>query len=218
MGILSGKECKVGGVKVVEPKKGLNIVKECGSCKNVFKALEKDEKFEKLRASSDSFDEDGKLWFDWKAVYEEIDKPNINEDVKIEFPKLDEDKIKKLTAENDSLADLSKSLNVQIEDLEPSLDELKRELKENKADLKEIVKANEKEESKLRSNRKKIESEVKKPDISAYMRIRKAKKGKAVATIKRSACSGCHNVVPSQRQLDIRQNNKLYLCDYCGRI
>ena len=50
------------------------------------------------------------------------------------------------------------------------------------------------------------------------MRIRKAKKGKAVATIKRSACSGCHNIVPSQRQLELRQNNRLFYCEYCGRI
>jgi hypothetical protein len=50
------------------------------------------------------------------------------------------------------------------------------------------------------------------------MRIRKAKRGKAVSTIKRSACSGCHNIVPSQRQLEIRRNNRLFFCEYCGRI
>ncbi len=129
-----------------------------------------------------------------------------------------EEQIKKLEEENDSLADLSKSLTDQIEEIKPQLDELKKELKEKEADLKEIIKANEKEEAKLQSQRKKIEGEVRKPDLAAYMRIRKAKKGKAVATIKRSACSGCHNIVPSQRQLEIRQNNRLYYCEYCGRI
>ena len=126
--------------------------------------------------------------------------------------------IKKLDEENDQLADLSKQLTEQIEDIKPTLAELKVELKEKEADLKEIIKANEKEESKLRKERKEIEAEVKKRDISAYMRIRKAKRGKAVATIKRSACSGCHNIVPSQRQLEIRQNNRLFFCEYCGRI
>ena len=86
------------------------------------------------------------------------------------------------------------------------------------ADLKEIVKANEREETKLLGERKKIESEVKKNDLSSYSRIRKAKKGLAVATIKRSACSGCHNIGPSQRQLEIRRNNRLFYCEYCGRI
>lgn len=129
-----------------------------------------------------------------------------------------DDVVSKLEAENDGLADLSKSLTQQIEEFKPKLFELNDELKTKKADLKEIIKANEKEEAKLRKERKKIEEEVKKPDLSAYTRIRKAKRGKAVSTIKRSACSGCHNIVPSQRQLEIRRNNRLFYCEYCGRI
>jgi hypothetical protein len=129
-----------------------------------------------------------------------------------------EEQINKLEAENNSLADKSKVLTQEIADITPRLDELNKELKEKEADLKEIIKANEREESKLLEERKKMESEVKKNDISAYMRIRKAKKGLAVATIKRSACSGCHNIVPSQRQLEIRRNNRLFFCEYCGRI
>ena len=129
-----------------------------------------------------------------------------------------EDQAKKLEAENDSLADLSKKLTSEVEEVSPQLETLNEELKEKQADLKEIIKANEKEEAKLRAQRKEIVDKTKKPDYSAYMRIRKAKKGKAVVTIKRSACSGCHNIVPSQRQLEIRRNNKLFFCEYCGRI
>ncbi len=129
-----------------------------------------------------------------------------------------EEQVNKLDAENNSLADRSKVLTQEIEEINPRLDELKKELKDKEADLKEIIKANEREESKLLEERKKFESEVKKNDLSAYMRIRKAKRGLAVATIKRSACSGCHNIVPSQRQLEIRRNNRLFFCEYCGRI
>ena len=129
-----------------------------------------------------------------------------------------ETQISKLEAENDSLADLSKSLAVEIESIKPMLEELKEELKVKAADLKEIVKANEKEEAKLSARRKEIQDKVKKPDYSAYMRIRKAKRGMAVSTIRRSACSGCNNIVPSQRQLEIRRNNKLFYCEHCGRI
>ncbi|GIK59121.1 MAG: hypothetical protein HND39_04715 [Ignavibacteriota bacterium] len=129
-----------------------------------------------------------------------------------------EEQINKLEAENNSLADRSKVLTVEIEEITPRVDELKKELNEKEVDLKEIIKANEREETKLLDERKKFESAVKKNDLSSYMRIRKAKKGMAVATIKRSACSGCHNIVPSQRQLEIRRNNKLFFCEYCGRI
>lgn len=126
--------------------------------------------------------------------------------------------IGKSEIENDSLADLSKSLSSEIEDMTPQLTELNDELKIKQKDLKEIISANQKEESKLLEERKKIEAQIKKPDYAAYLRIRKAKKGKAVVTIKRSACSGCHNIVPAQRQLEIRRNNKLFFCEYCGRI
>lgn len=129
-----------------------------------------------------------------------------------------DEQISKLEAENNALADLSKSLSSQIDEIKPQLDVLNAELKEKEADLKEIIKVNEKEEMKLLNERKKIEDQVKKPDLSVYTRIRKAKKGKAVATLRRSACSGCHNIVPAQRQLEIRKNNKLFTCEYCGRI
>lgn len=126
--------------------------------------------------------------------------------------------VKKHEAENNELADLSKALADEIDEIKPKLDELSNEIKKKKRDLKVIIKANEKEETKLNTQRKKLESQIKKGDLSAYMRIRKAKKGKAVATIRRSACSGCHNIVPSQRQLELRQNNRLFYCEYCGRI
>jgi len=126
--------------------------------------------------------------------------------------------IVKLVAENDALADQSKKLAAQVEELTPMLTDLEKELKEKEADLREIIKANEVEEAKLREERAIIEARAKKPDLSAYLRIRKAKKGKAVVTIKRSACSGCHNIVPPQRQLELRRNNRLFFCEYCGRI
>jgi len=129
-----------------------------------------------------------------------------------------EEQMKNLETENDRLADRSKTLTQEIEEIKVKLEEQKTDLEEKEADLKEIIKANAKEEAKLLEERKKLEGEVKKPDLSAYERIRKAKKGMAVSTIRRSACSGCHNIVPSQRQLEIRRNNKLFFCEYCGRI
>jgi len=129
-----------------------------------------------------------------------------------------EEQMIKLLSENDDSADLSKKLADEIEEVKPQLEELNKELKAKEADLKEIIKTNEKEEIKLRAKRKKIEALTKKADYTAYMRIRKAKNGMAVSTIRRSACSGCHNIVPSQRQLEIRRNNKLFFCEYCGRI
>lgn len=134
-----------------------------------------------------------------------------------EIDHLDEE-VTRLEAQNQALEEIIQKLKIEIEEIVPQIDSLKSELEIKDADLKEIIKANEKEEVKLQAKRQQVETLVKKPDYSAYMRIRKAKGGQAVATIKRSACSGCHNVVPPQRQLEIRQNKRLYNCEYCGRI
>lgn len=181
--------------------------KEKNRKESMEKRGENDEEVEKLKANQKKFK--SQLYQvrnnkEYDALTKEIDHT--------------EEQITKLETENDQLADHSKSLAEDIEALSPQLDELNEELKVKEADLKEIIKANQKEEAKLRTQRKDIEAETKKPDYSAYMRIRRAKKGKAVATIKRSACSGCHNIVPSQRQLEIRRNNRLFYCEYCGRI
>ncbi len=181
--------------------------KETEKKESLNKRKENEEEIEKLQANQKKFK--AQLYQvrnnkEYDALTKEIDHA--------------EDHVKKLDAENDQLADLSKRLTDEIDEVKPQLDELKVGLKEKEAELKEIIKANEKEEAKLKAQRKEMVEKTKKPDYSAYMRIRKAKKGIAVATIKRSACSGCHNIVPSQRQLEIRRNNKLFFCEYCGRI
>jgi predicted nucleic acid-binding Zn-ribbon protein len=181
--------------------------KETRRKESLEKREENDEEIEKLKANQKKFK--SQLYQvrnnkEYDALTKEIDHT--------------EEQMSKLENENDLLADQSKTLGEDIEALKPQLDELNEELKVKEADLKEIIKANQKEEAKLRTQRKEIEALTKKPDYSAYMRIRRAKKGKAVATIKRSACSGCHNIVPPQRQLEIRRNNRLFYCEYCGRI
>lgn len=181
--------------------------KEKQKKESVEKRKENEEQIEKLMANQKKFK--AQLYQvrnnkEYDALTKEIDHT--------------EDQIKKLESEIDSFADLSKKLSEEIEELNPLLNTLNGELKEKQADLKEIIKANEKEEAKLRNHRKEMVELIKKPDYSAYVRIRKAKKGKAVVTIRRSACSGCHNIVPSQRQLELRRNNRLFYCEYCGRI
>ncbi len=192
--------------KIDDIKKSVND-KEKEKKESLEKRQENEEEIEKLQENQKKFK--AQLYQvrnnkEYDALTKEIDHT--------------EDQVKKLETENDSLADLSKKLSDEIEEVSPQLETLNEDLKEKEADLKVIIKANEKEEAKLKGERKEIVDKIKKPDYSAYMRIRKAKKGKAVVTIRRSACSGCHNIVPPQRQLEIRRNNRLFFCEYCGRI
>ena len=129
-----------------------------------------------------------------------------------------EEHIEKLEEENIEMEDLAEKLKIEVADLSPQLDELKKELKVKQSELKKIIKANEVEEIKLEDDRKKVEAEIRKNDYNTYVRVRKALSGKAVSTIYRGACSGCHNIIPSQRQIEIRQNKRLFTCESCGRL
>jgi predicted nucleic acid-binding Zn-ribbon protein len=198
-------------VKALEDKiksiKDEIAAKESLKKESLEKRQENEEEIEKLRNSQKKF----------KAQLYQVRNNKEYDALTKEIDHSDES-AGKMETENNNLADSSKKLSEEIEELMPQLEILNEDLKVKEADLKEIIKANEKEEAVLLEKRKAIEVQTKKPDYSAYIRIRKAKKGKAVATIKRSACSGCHNIVPSQRQLEIRRNNKLFFCEYCGRI
>ncbi len=126
--------------------------------------------------------------------------------------------INELESENLQLEDTVEKLKLEIQELEPELIKLKDELKVKETELKKIISSNEREEEKLRSVREKIVAKIRKQDYNTYMRIRKASRGKAVVTIVRSACGGCHNVVPPQRQIEIKKMQRVYTCESCGRI
>ena len=85
LGILCGTDYNPKGIKGLGPKKSLQIVREYKTKEKIFKAIENEEKFQKYE-----------MEFDWKPIYDEIQNPNINKKTKIEFPKIDEKKIKEI--------------------------------------------------------------------------------------------------------------------------
>lgn len=129
-----------------------------------------------------------------------------------------EEKINVFTTENVDLENKAQILKSEIEEITPQLDDLLAEVEIKDEELKQIVKANEREESKLVTKREEVAAKVRKSDYNTYTRIRKALAGKAVVTISRGACTGCHNVVPPQRQIEIRGSKRLFTCESCGRL
>ncbi len=107
------------------------------------------------------------------------------------------------------------------EDLEKLREELKAteaELEEKQAELDLIIKQNEEEELSLQHEREKIIVRVSKQDLATYNRIRNAKNGLAVVSVKRNACGGCYNNLPPQKIQELRQNTNMFTCERCGRI
>lgn len=85
--ILSGTDYNPGGVKGIGPKKALKLVKEHKNPEKVFEFLEQEGKY--------------KVDFDWKAVFELLNKPSVTREYKIEFPKINFQEIKKILMEHD---------------------------------------------------------------------------------------------------------------------
>lgn len=92
-------------------------------------------------------------------------------------------------------------------------------LKLKQKELKRIIDETEKEEKDLVKNRQKSADSVEPRLLLAYTKIRSNfRNGLAVVPVERDSCGGCFNVVPPQRQSEIRLRKKMIICEHCGRI
>jgi uncharacterized protein len=106
-----------------------------------------------------------------------------------------------------------------LESGKTELDERKSQLAAKQKELDEIVSETQKEEDALRKESEKAATIIEDRLIGAYKRVRSnSKNGLAVVAVERDACGGCFNKIPPQRQLDIRTNKKIIVCEHCGRI
>ncbi len=136
---------------------------------------------------------------------------------------------KQIDNSKEKLQDLHKELeNIQAKEAVSSRDveKLKVEFEEEeevysskKVELEELVSLTHDEEKRYVKERDKYAQKIDRQTISRYEMIRKATKGKAIVpVVRRNACGGCYNVLPPQRLLDLRQMEKIFTCDHCGRI
>jgi uncharacterized protein len=120
-------------------------------------------------------------------------------------------------AEIEQFADEAQQLRARMEDLEVQLNSLQGDLDEKIEELQEVMKVTAEEERELESHREEALGNIGSSDLELYTRIRNAK-GRAVAPVRRGSCSGCYNVVPPQRILEIKKHERLFICEHCGRI
>ena len=92
-------------------------------------------------------------------------------------------------------------------------------LNSKKAELEKIISETDKEEKQLIRESDSAKEKVEPRILSAYERIRTSyRNGLAVVPVLRDSCGGCFNVIPPQRQSEIRQHKKVMVCEHCGRI
>lgn len=121
-------------------------------------------------------------------------------------------RIRECEASQKQKADDIATAKEQLHDKEMILEEKRRELEE-------IVSETRQKMETLQIEAKEIEPLIDERTLKAFKRIRKnVRNGLGIVAVQRSACGGCFNRIPPQRQLDIKMHKKIIVCEYCGRI
>lgn len=116
------------------------------------------------------------------------------------------------------LMDLEEAAKQSLEEGKQALDQLSSELEKTQKELDKKLAQTEKDELALKHEKEKIIRAMDNRTFAAYDRIRKNKAGVAVVPVIRNACGGCFKSLPPQRILEIRQMDRIKLCEVCGRI
>lgn len=107
----------------------------------------------------------------------------------------------------------------ELEKINQILAEREEALKEKKAELDVIIEESREEEKQILASREKQVKKIEDRLLKSYEKIRaNSLNGLAVVHVSRGACGGCFNIVPPQRQADIRDNKRIIVCEHCGRI
>ena len=92
-------------------------------------------------------------------------------------------------------------------------------LAQKAANLDKLVAETRQEETQLREQAELCERKIEQRLLNSFKRIRKnANNGQAIVPVTRASCGGCFNNIPLQRQLEIKMQQKIVFCEYCGRI
>lgn len=86
-------------------------------------------------------------------------------------------------------------------------------------ELEKILEETDIEEKEYLKKSEKAKKEIQDTLLNSYERIRKSyRNGKAIVSVDRESCSGCHTILPPQLQSEIGYHKKIVLCENCGRI
>lgn len=104
-----------------------------------------------------------------------------------------------------------------IEEAEARLKELEELLGSKQGDLHEVMEDTKQEQGDLEAKRAEAAGAVEDRYLRAYDRLRtRLRDGRAVVPLERGAAAGF--AVPPQRQVEIRQRNRIIPCEHTGRI
>lgn len=141
---------------------------------------------------------------EYDAISQEIDTK------KAEIENLDNKIIQTLEEEEE--------ISKELQELEQEIQRLEQQLEESRNELEEINLQTREEENRIRAQREQVARQIDQRYLRQYERIHHAKDGLAVAPVQRGSCGGCFSTIPPQKIVEIRKAERLYTCEYCGRI
>lgn len=122
-----------------------------------------------------------------------------------------EDRILELMSESDPL-------EKNVKAAETALTEEKKQVEAEKVLAREKTAADEKALAEVHARRGGITSEITPAILREYDRLRKARRGIAVAEVSDGRCTACHIGVRPQFMQELRRGDKVMFCESCGRI
>ncbi len=129
-----------------------------------------------------------------------------------------EGQIRKL---EDRILDLmveSERLEQTLKAAEAALAEERRQVEEEKQQARERTAANQRMLEEAQEEREQVAAELPRELYAAYERMRKKRKGVAVAEVVDGRCTACNLVLRLQFYQDLRRGESVMFCESCGRI
>lgn len=126
-------------------------------------------------------------------------------------------RIEQAHADIEALSERDESNEQIVEQAKERLAELDDLLKEKRGELDQVVEETEKEQESFVALREEATEAIEPRYLRAYERLRdRLRDGRAVVPIERGAAGSF--MVPPQRQVEVRQRNRIVVCEHTGRV
>lgn len=117
----------------------------------------------------------------------------------------------------EELGERDSTNEVSMQESESRLSELEIQIESKREELRRVVEDTQHEQATLLDHKARAAEEVDPRYLNAYDRLRRRlRDGRAVVPLERGAAGGF--AVPPQRQVEIRQQNRIVVCEHTGRI
>lgn len=106
----------------------------------------------------------------------------------------------------------------EISEITGKVESDKQALLDEKRELEEEIKAKQEELEILEDEKVRVLPHISESIRRQYERIHRAKNGLGVANLIGDVCQGCFSRIPPQKAHEVRKNDRIIKCEFCGRI